>query len=87
MKRGRTAWWRRWWWGAGIIIGTSGCCSPGTIVASEVAPLAQRVADRHDAYVKGDNGLTQSQKDRYLRSTAILRTVFTRAMAKDDAKE
>ena len=61
----------------------AGCCAPGTIQASEVAPLASRVSDRHDAYVTGDPGLTDKQKERMLRSTAILRTVFSRAMAKD----
>jgi len=49
-----------------IAICVSGC-------RSNVAPLAARVLDRHDAYVAADTSLRPAQRRVYLGSSAILR--------------
>jgi hypothetical protein len=53
----------------------------GMISAASVDPLIRTVSDRHDAYVNGDQSLSQVQRETYLRSTTLLRKLLDEAAA------
>lgn len=59
----------------------AGCTPPGTVLASEIAPLTRVVAERHDAYVRADQTLTEQRRADYLRSTEILLSVLEAAQS------
>lgn len=60
---------------------TSACASKGYVSKAALRPSIVIVAKRHDAYVRKDPELTQSQRDRYLRTTTLLRKVVEEAPA------
>ena len=51
----------------------------GTILVGSIDELTYRVADRHDSYVSADQGLSDSERADYLRSTELLRKVMQEA--------
>lgn len=62
-----------------FLLGLAGCAPTGYVKASEIEPLYLHVDKRHDAYVKNDPALTEAQRKRFLRSSAIMRLVLEEA--------
>lgn len=60
------------------LIGCAG--SRGMIKVTEIEPLTTPVCDQLDEYVTNDTNMEQREKDRWLRSTDILRKVMEKAM-------
>lgn len=62
---------------AGLILlcasaAVSSCSAAGMIDASLSGPAMKAVAERHDAYVKADQSLTQEQRDAFLLESEIV---------------
>lgn len=54
-------------------------CQTGMIRADAIDGPVNRIADRHDAYVKEDNSLSNEERAIYLRSSELLRRVIAEA--------
>lgn len=62
-----------------------GCQSKGTIVAGAIDVPMTKIMERHDAYVNADSGLTQVERDTYLRSSELMRRVLDTATGRSTA--
>ena len=54
-------------------------CQMGMIRADAIDGPVNRIADRHDAYVKKDASLSDEEKSIYLRSSELLRRIIAEA--------
>lgn len=54
-------------------------CQTGMIRADSIDGAVNRVADRHDAYVRDDDSLSDDEKSIYLRTTELLRRLLAEA--------
>jgi hypothetical protein len=54
-------------------------CQTGMIRADAIDGPVNRITDRHDAYVKADDSLSNEEKSIYLRSSELLRRVIAEA--------
>jgi hypothetical protein len=64
-----------------LLGGVAGCCS-GHVRADAIDGLVQKVADRHDRFVKGEPNAEDrdpKNKDTFLRSTELLRKTLKEA--------
>lgn len=61
------------------VVGCTKSASKGYISVQNAGPLIERVADRHDAYIRADDSLTPVEQSTYLRSTESLRALMTEA--------
>lgn len=55
------------------------CQTTGMIRADAIDGPANRIADRHDAYVKEDSSLSNEERAIYLRSSELLRRIIAEA--------
>lgn len=58
---------------------TLGGCHASCLTPENVGPAMTAVADRHDFYVNGDNRLTETEREVYTRTTALIRDVLREA--------
>lgn len=72
----------RWGLTVAAVLFLGSCSVPGTIRASEIAPLVDKLCERHDAYVRADGGLSEQDRATFLRSSTILREVLAEAAKK-----
>ena len=54
-------------------------CQMGMIRADAIDGPVNRISDRHDAYVKEDDSLSDEEKSIYLRSSELLRRIVAEA--------
>lgn len=64
-----------------VLAGSSGCqgAQKGYVSVSAIEGSVRIVADRHDAYVAADTGLSESERQTRLRTTELLRQVVNEA--------
>lgn len=72
----------RWGLAVAAALFCGSCTAPGTVQASEIAPLVKKLCERHDAYVRADGGLSEQDRATFLRSSEILRSVLAEAAKK-----
>ena len=54
-------------------------CQMGMIRADAIDGPVNRISDRHDAYVKEDDSLSDEEKSIYLRSSELLKRIIAEA--------
>lgn len=59
----------------------TGCDSGDSIKATQAGPGVYDILKRHDAYVTADTTLTPTQKEIYLRTSALVKKTFDTALA------
>jgi hypothetical protein len=64
---------------AAIALLLPSCAPLGYIRVSSIAAPARRVMERHDAYVKADESLTDIQRETRLRTSELLERVLKAA--------
>lgn len=65
-----------------LLAALSGCTSPQYVDVETFAGLIDPVAARHDAYVRDDPTLDETQRSVWLRSTELLRKAIEEARKK-----
>lgn len=61
-------------------------CASRTVNVDAISDGVFYVTVRHDAYVQGDETLTEAQKQQYLRTSELLRNVVNEAKSQSTFK-
>jgi uncharacterized protein YcfL len=62
------------------LVALTGCSSPTSIEARNIAEPLRDVSARHDAYTAADESLSESERARNLRDTELLNAILDQAL-------